>query len=405
MHITVEQGDLLRGLEHTLGVVDRKGHMPILAHCLMQANGQGLVISATDLEIYFRGSFPAEVREPGTFAVRAHTLHSLLKGLPKATLEIIGDENQIKLAAGESLYKFMTLPQEHFPPLPAASEKDLAEVEAGVLVELINKVSFSLGDDLQYPLQAVWWERVEKEGGYSLRLVTTDGHRLSLADGRLPGPERLEAINGILVPAKAVREIKRFAECDAKDGKIRLGLMWPKKDHDLFDEEAQEKEGSEKAAKKPPRFLCLKSGGQELSVRLLDRKFPEYRRIIPESFEQSLVFSRQELAAAIRRISLLTPERFRGVVFTLGEGTVELTHENTEVGTGREVVELIKVEDISRHSQEPVKISFNARYLLEPLAVMKGDLVVLEINEPGRPVRLTDPADPLASWLVMPMDL
>ncbi len=97
MHVNMEQGELLRGLEHTLGVVDRKGHMPILAHCLMEANGRGLVISATDLEISFRGSFPAEVRKPGTFAVRAHTLHSLVKGLPKTDLEITGDENHIEL--------------------------------------------------------------------------------------------------------------------------------------------------------------------------------------------------------------------------------------------------------------------------------------------------------------------
>jgi len=402
MHVNMEQGDLLRGLEHTLGVVDKRGVTPILAHCLVEANGQGLVISATDLEISFRGAFPAEVREPGTFAVRAHTLHSLVKGLPKAGLEITGNENQIKVAAGESRYKFLTLPAEQFPPLPGVSEEDLAEVEAAALVDLINKVIFSMGEDLQYHLQAVLWERVDKEDGPCLRLVSSDGHRLSLADSR-SGLERLEAMTSILVPAKAVREIKRFAEHNATDGKIHLGLMWLKKEQGgLFDEDGQEKEEVEKEAKEPPQFLCLKAGDKELSIRLLDRKFPDYQRIIPESFENAFTFNRQELAAAVRRISLLTPERFRGMVLTLADGTAELTHDNPEVGKGREVVEILEK---SGDLEEPITVGFNARYLLEPLAVMKGDLAILEINEPARPARFQDPADPGASWLVMPMDI
>ena len=402
MHVNMEQGDLLRGLEHTLGVVDKRGVMPILAHCLVEAKGQGLVISATDLEISFRGASPAEVREPGTFAVRAHTLHSLVKGLPKAGLEMTGDENRIKVIAGESRYKFLTLPAEQFPPLPAAAEEDLAEVEASALVDLINKVIFSMGEDLQYHLQAVLWERVDKEDGPCLRLVSSDGHRLSLADGR-PGLEGLEALTSILVPAKAVREIKRFAEHNAADGKISLGLMWPQKEQGgLFDEEGQEKEEAEEEVKEPPQFLCLKAGDKELSIRLLDRKFPDYQRIIPESFENAFTFNRQELAAAVRRISLLTPERFRGMVLSLADGTAELTHDNPEVGKGREVVEVLEK---SCNLEEPLRVGFNARYLIEPLAVMKGDLAVLEINEPTRPARLQDPADPGALWLVMPMDI
>jgi DNA polymerase III subunit beta len=403
MQVSVEQGALLRGLEHTLGVVDKRGIMPILAHCLVEANGQGLVISATDLEISFRGAFPAEVRESGTFTVRAHTLHSLVKGLPKdVNLEVTGDDDQIKLIAGESRYKFLAFPAEQFPPLPAVAEENLVEVEAAALVDLINKVLFSMGDDLQYHLQAVLWERVEHEGEIRLRLVSTDGHRLSLAAG-LPGLEGLEALTSVLVPAKAMREIKRFAEHNAKDGKIHLGLMWPKEEQgSIFDEESQEKEEAEEKAKEPPQFLCLKAGGQELSVRLLGLKFPEYQRIIPESFEKGFTFNRQELAAAIRRISLLTPERFRGVVFTLAEGTAELTHENPDVGKGRELVEVL---ERSGTLDEPLTVGFNARYLLEPLAVMKGDLAVLEINEPARPALLRDPGAPGASWLVMPMDL
>jgi DNA polymerase III subunit beta len=398
MHVNMEQGNLLRGLEHTLGVIDKRGTLPILAHCLVEANGQGLVISATDLEMSFRGAFPAEVVEPGTFTVKAQAMHSLVKSLPKGDLEVTGDENRIKLVAGESRYKFLALPAEQFPSLPKVMEDDLVEVEAGVLVDLINKTIFSVGEDLQYHLQAVQWERADSEDGPCLRLVSTDGHRLSLADGRLPGLERLEAINGILVPTKAMREIKRFAEQNAKDGKIKLGLMWPSEEQGSLLEETNQED---KADQGPPRFLCLKAGDQELSVRLMDRKFPEYRRIIPESWENRFDFSRQALMEALRRVSSLSTDRFKGVVLTLGDKEMEITFDSPEVGRGREVVEIL---ERGADVPEPLKLGFNARYLLEPLAVMKGERVVLDFNEPGRPVRLKDPADPLASWLVMPMD-
>jgi DNA polymerase III subunit beta len=133
----------------------------------------------------------------------------------------------------------------------------------------------------------------------------------------------------------------------------------------------------------------------------MDRKFPEYRRIIPESWENRFDFSRQALMEALRRVSSLSTDRFKGVVLTLGDKEMEITFDSPEVGRGREVVEIL---ERGADVPEPLKLGFNARYLLEPLAVMKGERVVLDFNEPGRPVRLKDPADPLASWLVMPMD-
>ena len=374
MRIHIEQGELARGIGHTLGVVDKRGSLPILSHCLVEANGQGLVISATDLELSFKGIYPAEIEEAGTFAVQAQALNNLVKDLPKGKLEISGDEKQIKLETGESRYKFLTLPADQFPPIPDVEAEGLVELEVKPLIEMIDKVSFSVGDDLQYHLSGIFWERVENEGEARLRLVSSDGHRLSLAERPLSGVERLDMEAGILVPAKAMREIRRFLESYATDGAVQVGVK--------------------------NKSLCLKAGDKELSVRLLEKKFPDYRRIIPEGFENGFTFNRQELAAAVKRISLLTPERFRGVVFTLADGTAELAHENPEVGTGREVVEVLeKAADL----EEPVNIGFNARYLLEALGVMKGEKVVMETNGSDRPARLQDPTDPDASWLVMPM--
>jgi DNA polymerase-3 subunit beta len=344
----------------------------------------------------------------------------LVKDLPKGNLKITGDEKQVKLETGESCYKLNTFPAEQFPPIPEVEEEGLVELEAKPLLEMVEKTIFSVGDDLQYHLQTIFWERVESKGvsskqgavssedndtahrsqltahsSASLRLVSTDGHRLSLAEHPMPEVEQLELGDGILVPTKAMRVIQRFLTNYAQDGRVKLGT----------DASPEKEEAEENGTKKPPepKTLCVKAGDERISVRLADRKFPEYRRIIPQSYDYRFTFNRQELAAALKRVSLLSTDRFRGIIFTLSDGTAELNHENPEVGTGREVLSL---ESVSGNPESlPLKVGFNARYLLEPLAVMKGETVVMELNEGIRPVRFKDPSAPGALWLVMPMDL
>ncbi|MBU4356924.1 MAG: DNA polymerase III subunit beta [Proteobacteria bacterium] len=377
MQVNIEQDVLMKGIANTLGVVDRRGSMPILTHCLLEANGHGLVISATDLEVSFKGVYPAEVQEPGAFTVQAHALHSLVKDLPRGRLDFSGNDTRALLSTGESRYKFNVLSPDQFPPIPDIEPEGLVELEVKPLLETIKKIIFSAsGDDLRYSLSCVFWEQVEHEGGALLRMVSTDGHRLSLAEQPLPGEARLELGSGILVPVKAMLVIQRFL-ADCPQGTVKLGVN--------------------------DQVLCLKAGDKGFSVRLLEKKFPDYRRIIPETCVRHFTFNRQELAEALKRIVILTRDRFRGVVFTLSGDCAEMVHENPEVGKGREVVDIR--EKTGEELVEPLTIGFNAPYLLAPLGVMQGETVVLGCNEPNRPTRLTDPADPGTVYLVMPMDM
>lgn len=387
MHITVEQKILVQALENTLGVIDKKGTMPILAHCLVQADGDGLVVSATDLEISFRGTFPAEVQEPGTFTVRVHNLHNLAKDLPKGPLSITGDEREIRVETGEAKYKFLVLSPEQFPEVPGLPKEGLVEVEAKTLVQMMDKVIFSIGGpDLSYHLQAAQWETVRHGNEACLRMVTTDGHRLSLAERPIPGLEELQFVEPLLVPSKGMAEIRRFLN-SVKNGTVHMGI------------------GGSHTEGGAPQFIGFVDDSKELTVRLLDKRFPEYQRLLPEKWEHQFVFNRRELAEAVKRVSLLTQERFRGVVFTLDGRLAELKHENPEVGHGREVVELKEVQDISSHPEQPITIGFNARYILEPLTAMDGEEAILRINTPEKPVLWKGSNDHRTFWMVMPMSL
>lgn len=376
MHIQIAREILVKAVGRTLGVVDRRGNMPILSHFLLEAKDDQVVIAATDLEVSFRGRYPAVVMEPGSLTLPAFYVHNLIKELPGDLLDLTGTESSnVHIRVGDSHYQLLGLPADKFPPVPEITDLNLVTVESGLLKEMIEKTIFSVSaDDLQYHLSGIYWERVEGPGGYQLRLVSSDGHRLTLIQRPLPESEQFAIEEGILIPRKGVAEISRLL---GEETKVGLGLS--------------------------KKNLALQADHKFLFIRLLEKKFPDYRRIIPETFAYQFSLPRTGFYEIIRRISLLSTERFRGVILTLGPETLEATFQNPEVGEGREVIPLgLEKGD---PSGLPIQVGFNARYLLEPLAAMKGDTVFLELNDKDRPCRLVDEADPDYFGIIMPMSL
>lgn len=394
MHVKIDRETLLKGVGRTLGVVDRRGTMPILANFLLQTDEHRVIISATDLEVSFRGFYPAEVEEHGALTVQAHYLFNLIKELPGDTLDLIGTDNSnLKIQMGDARYQLHGLPADQFPPVPEITDQELVKVESGMVKEMIEKTIFSVSaDDLQYHLSSIFWERVgiprhqpiteqpleegaEVEEDYWLRLISTDGHRLTLIERALPESGGFSIEKGILIPRKGMAEVIRFL---AEEEHVSLGLG--------------------------KQSLALKADDRYLFIRLLlDKKFPDYRRIIPESFAYRFAINRRQFFDTIRRISLLSTERFKGVILKLMPDHVEVTFNNPEVGEGREVVGLFMEQGEAEGL--PMEIGFNARYFLEPLNAMTSDMVILEMNEKDRPCRLVDQTDPHYFSIIMPMSL
>lgn len=377
MQVKIDRETLLKGVGRTLGVVDRRGTMPILGNFLLQTDGNRVLISATDLEVSFRGFYPAEVLEEGAVTVQAHYLFNLIKELPGAAVDLTGtDKAGLKIRAGESRYQLNGLPADQFPPVPEITDQNLVETESRMVKEMIEKTIFSVSaDDLQYHLSSIFWERVETEQGFLLRLISTDGHRLTLIERPLPGSEQVPMEKGLLIPRKGMAEVIRFL---AEEEKVSLGLG--------------------------AQSLALRAEDRYLFIRLLqDKKFPEYRRIIPETFAYRIAINRRELHEAIKRISLLSTERFKGVILKLLADRVEVTFTNPEVGEGFEQVPAFL--EAGDASGLPIEVGFNARYFLEPLDAMESENAILELNDKDRPCRLVDQGDPHYFSIIMPMSL
>lgn len=375
MQFSIEQDTLSRAIAQVLGVVDKRGTMPILSHCLLETDGNGVFVSATDLEIGFRGYYPAEVAQSGTLTVKADFLSKIIKELPKGTLGLLGTDNAgLQIQTGNSLYQLYGLPGEQFPDLPKAADDNLVEIEGRLLQEMILKTIFSVAtDEKAYHLRGILWEQVRGDESNLLRLVSTDGHRLSLIERILPEGAEMALGNSIMVPYKAAREICHFVE-----GQEKVSLSLGEK------------------------TLALKVGNKSLSVRLLDRKFPDYRRIIPEEgFTYQFKINRQEIIGTLNRIMQLSNERFRAVIFKLTAESLEVSFQNADIGEGREVLPVSLEKGDT--DELPLAVCFNARYIMEPLKAMGSDAFILEVNNSKSPCRFMGTDDPHYFGLIMPV--
>jgi DNA polymerase III subunit beta len=260
---------------------------------------------------------------------------------------------------------------------------------------MIGKTIFSVSEEpYQSHLHGIFWEMVEVAGESWLRMLSSDGHRLTVVERSVAGIEKLNLGSGIIVPVKGARQIGRFLEGGNSETVAEVAL-------------------SEKS-------LVMQGNDKALFIRLGEKKFPDYRRIIPTTYTYRFTLNRQDLVMVLRRLALLSPEKFKGLVLDLTEDVMEITSDNPEVGEGKELLSIAaeifepktgEAEETAQEDREvdnpslPLKVGFNVRYLLEPLMAMKGEQVTLEIGDPRRPCRIMDPNDPHFFGLVMPMDI
>ena len=362
MELSISKKSFLRGLARTHAVADRKSSMPILSNILLTAEGTGtLALAATDLYLGVSATADAKVKKGGTVAVSARTLFDIVKALPEGEIQwTVGDSQAAEIRCGKVRYKIPGMPGEDFPPLPNPGKAEFAELDVEVLGELIQHTSYSMSsDDTRPHLAGALFEG----DGKLVRMVTTDGHRLSKAEAKLSKGSMLNF--SMLVPNKGIAELKRLIE-DAKadkgkdDGPLTVGV----------------------ATTGGNAFF--RREGILLSVKLADEQFPPYGKVIPQQQQRRMVVAKNLLLEALKRISLVASDKSGGVRLHLEPGLLRITSENPDVGEGSEELEV-------DYAGDPLVIGFNARYLLDALGSLSSDQVALETSgelDPGvvRPV-------------------
>ncbi|MBC7158951.1 MAG: DNA polymerase III subunit beta [Porphyrobacter sp.] len=375
MKATIERAKLLRCLSHVQSVVERRNTIPILSNVLIEAAADGRVrIMATDLDLQVVESLQAvTVDSPGAITVSAHLLFDIARKLPDgAQVSLETTDNRMAVKAGRSRFHLPTLPRDDFPTLVEGDLPTAFELPARVLAELIDRTRFAIStEETRYYLNGIFLHVSEDDAaGPLLRAAATDGHRL--ARYTLRRPDGAEGMPDVIVPRKAVAELRKLLE-ESLDGNVAIDLS-PSK----------------------IRFTLGGEGGVVLTSKLIDGTFPDYSRVIPTGNDKLLKLDPKSFYEGVDRVATIATEKTRAVKMGVEADKVTLSVTSPDNGTAAEEVP-------ASYDSAGLEIGFNANYLKDILGQIDGDSVELHLADPGAPTLIRQDGASAALYVLMPM--
>ncbi len=368
------QDQILGTLQAVAGIVEKRHTLPILANVLVRKEGSTIEFITSDLEIQIRTS--AELGgDSGRYAttIGARKLIDILRTLPATqTISLTSAQNKVTLQGGKSRFTLQTLPAEDFPLVQQAADfGPTFSVPQKTLKSLIDQVHFAMAvHDIRYYLNGILFVAE----GKSLTLVATDGHRLALAqatlDVEIPKQE-------VILPRKTVLELQRLLKDDKGD-----------------------KNSSGESA---PIEMCFAGnqakfnfGGMEFITKLVEGKFPDFNRVIPKNHKNHVTLGRAPLLASLQRAAILTSEKFKGVRLAFEAGALKIAASNAEQEEAKEELEI-------DYAGDTIEIGFNITYLMDVLANLDQEMVMVSLQDSNSSALLTVPEQPGFKYVVMPM--
>jgi len=368
MEIKAKRGDLLATLYWTQSIVERRNTMPILANVLIEAQKGEIHLTATDLEVGVRGQVEGEVVKEGTVTIGAKKLYEIVREVASDQVQLKRQENDwVEIRSGKSVFKIVGLDAKEFPQFPKFDSKWLSNTPATMMREMIERTIFSVStDETRYSLNGVF---IEQTGDGKVRMVATDGHRLAFEE-RTVGSLGLS--KGVILPRKGLAEMKKLLET-GDDGVVSLGFR--------------------------ENLGLVTKDKVELFMRLIDGDFPDYTKVIPKGNPNVARLDHDELLQALRRVSILSSERYKGIRMEFTNGRVSISANNPDLGEAAEDVE-------AEYKGKPISIGFNARYVIDVLSVLTGDgEVEIELKDELSPSVIRKSGVEGYLYVLMPMRL
>lgn len=369
MKFTIDRADLLRSLNHVHSVVERRNTIPILANVLLRADKDSLSLTTTDMDLEIVDSVSAKATTPGATTVPAHTLYDIVRKLPDAsTVEIAAaSDTTLTVKAGKSTFRLGCLPTEDFPKMGSSDKFSYNfSVPAADLRTLIDRTRFAISnEETRYYLNGIYLHAAESDGVQVLRAVATDGHRLARFE--MPLPDGAKDMPGIIIPRKAINEIRKLI--DEAGDTIGLGLTDNK--------------------------LRFSFDHITLTTKLIDGTFPDYERVIPKNNDKFLEVNPAVFASAVDRVSTISSEKSRAVKLTLNGKTMTLSANSPDSGSASEEIEV--------RFNGAMEIGFNSAYLMDVTRQIEGEGCRISLSDPASPTIIQDVADASSLYVLMPM--
>lgn len=370
MKLTIERAQLLKSLTHVQSVVERRNTIPILSNVKLEGRPGSLSLNATDMDLDFIETVPADVSRPGATTAPAHTLFEIVKKLPDGSqveIDFSSEDGLLTLRSGRSKFSLSCLPVEDFPVLSGGELPNNFVLTASELKALIDRTRFAIStEETRYYLNGIYVHAATTPAGDVLRAVATDGHRLARVEVTLP--EGAAGMPGVIVPRKTVNEIyKLMGETDME---ITVSLSETK--------------------------LRFAFGDAVLTSKLIDGTFPDYERVIPADNDKILEVEVKSFASAVDRVSAISTEKSRAIKLAVEKGTVTLSASSPENGSAVEEIE-------GQYDASPMEIGFNSRYLLDILGQVEGGVARFAMADAASPTVVRDVTNEAAIYVLMPM--
>ena len=371
MQFDINRDLLLKSLNFVQGVVEKKNTLPILSNVLLNLKNNKLEIIATDLDIVFYDEISElKVIEEGNTTTSANVLFDILRKIPTGT-EInftLKGENKLSLKSRNSDFNLLCLPASNFPTFDDKFETEKMEIEKKKFLSLLNKTKISISnDDTRHYLNGVYMHLTETQGRNFLTGVATDSHRLSSSSLEI---DNINDFSPLILPRKTVYQLSSILSensnpilMQASDNKIKFSI-----------------------------------GNMKLISKVIDGKFPDYRKVVPTNNEKTLIVSSQDFISSIERVASVSIDRKEGVKLSINKDNIQLSVNSANSGDGNEKIN-------AKFNGDNLNISFNSKYLIDIASEVEDKNLKINFKDAISPVLIEDVSDKNSFYVIMPMKI
>ena len=368
MKFVIEKSSFQSSLGKIQGIAERRSTIPVLSNILISGDARRISIVATDLEIGVKEITEAKILEKGDICIPARKLYDVVRELAEERVEVERAQNfWASVKAGKTVFNLPGLDPNEFPRFPTNEGEDFFTARVSELLSMIEKTVFAAStDDTRFNLNGVYMENVKAEGRGVLRMVATDGHRLSMIDKEMKAT--LE--KGLTIPRRGLIEVRKILDDGAMEVSVAL-----KENNCIF-----------------------KTQRNTVVVRLLEGDYPDYQQVIPTSNDKQIVLDRKDFIGTLRRAHVIASEKGEGVKFLIKSGAMEIKTGGPDVGDFQEEIGI-------DYKGDAVEMSFNARYLLDVLNIIDTEKVQIEVKDETSPGLVKPVNGEGYLYVIMPMRL
>ncbi len=370
MKLNVDRETLLKPLQAVQGVVERRQTLPILANVLIKTHKGRLSVTATDMELELIASLDLEDCDDGEVTVPARKLIDICRALPpEANISFQTDQEKAVLRAGRSRFTLSTLPADDYPSFDVVESEITFKIAQATLKRLIELTHFAMAhQDVRYYLNGLMLELSHNR----LRSVATDGHRLAIADVEV-SIEGLSEPRAVILPRKGVTELVRLLGTGDEEVDVSVSA----------------------------NQVRITLDGIEFTSKLIDGKFPDYERVIPQIDEgdKRILVDRELLRQSLARASILSNDKYRAIRLSLDTGVLKLVASNPEQEEAEDEVEV-------DYTGDSLEIGFNVSYLIDALSNLPSETAAVHLTDASSSCLITSSDEEAGcQYVVMPMRL